>query len=540
MKIINKFIKTLLIGQIVALGACTDNFESYNNPENSFPDELQDIDFQKQKIPFKVIQRGIIYQTNVDGSNWQYQIMQNLVADMYSGYFHDMNGSFNNQNSSYNLNDGWTSAQWNYTYAQVMPSLKTAQDLTVDAEFAPFHAVSLITKVATMHRVSDYYGPIVYSSFGTADVKSQSQKEVYENFFKDLDTAITTLNKHIAAGGPDTFADADIMMPEGKRTYAQWVKFANSLRLRLAMRVSNVDKTLAQAQATAALAANAGGVFETADDRVGEYGVANPLGGVAEWSEVYMNASMESFLNGYEDPRMDKYYKKAIGGDNGGKMTVPYLFDIAGLYKGVRQGTNTTNDNRYIMHSWTTVTPTTDIILMTAAEVWFLRAEAALRGYTTEDVKVCYETGVTTSFTQWGAPGVKEYLESEKQPRKYLDAFETKFDAEPLTNVSPKFDATGTNEEQLEQIITQKWLAIYPEGCEAWAEQRRTGYPKIFKVAVNLSDGAINTDDMIRRVQFPQSLMSNDPTLYNQLKTQLDGADTGGTRLWWDANGNKF
>lgn len=540
MKIVNKFIKTLLIGNIVVLGACTDNFEKYNTPENSFPDELQSIDFQKQKIPFKVIQRGIIYQTNVDGSNWQYQIMQNLVADMYSGYFHDMNGAFNDKNSSYNLNDGWTSAQWNYTYAQVMPSLKTAQDLTDDPDFAPFYAISQITKVATMHRVSDYYGPIVYNSFGTADVKSQSQKDVYENFFKDLDNAVTILNKHIADGGADTFSDADIMMPVGKRNYKQWVKFANSLRLRLAMRVSNVDKTMAQAQATAALDAKAGGVLEAADDLVGEYGVSNPLGGVANWWEVYMNASMESFLNGYEDPRMAKYYNPAVGGDNDGKVGVPYLFDIKGMYKGIRQGTNLTNDNRYQMHSWTSVTPETDIILMTGAEVWFLRAEAALRGFTSENVLECYEKGVTTSFTQWGAPDVKTYLESDKKPVEYLDAFDVTFNAKPLTDVAPKFDASASQEKQLEQIITQKWLAVYPEGCEAWAEQRRTGYPQIFKVAVNLSGGSISTEAMIRRVQFPQSLISNDPTLYNQLKSQLGGDDTGGTRLWWDAGGNKF
>ncbi len=539
MKILNNIAKTLIVGQLFALGACTDNFENYNENKNSFPDELQEYDFQKQKIPFKVIQRGIIYQTGVSGTNWQYQIMQNLVADMYGGYFHDMVGSFNNQNSAYNLNTGWCAAQWDYTYAQVMPSIKTAEDLTNDDMFDAFNSVAKIIKVAAMHRVSDYYGPIVYNSFGTDKVVSESQSDVYNSFFSDLNYAITTLNEYLAAGGSNTtFSDTDIMMPEGKRTYSQWVKFANSLRLRLAMRVSNVNPTLARQQATAALAASAGGVLENADETVGEYGVANPLGGVANWWEVYMNASMESFLNGYEDPRMAKFYKEAAGG---GDVGVPYLFDITGTYKGVRQGTNTTNDNRYQMHSWTSVTPETPIIVMTAAEVWFLRAEAALRGYTSESVQTCYETGIQTSFSQWGVSDrLVSYLNNENTPKEYRDAFNTQFNATPRTTVTPKFNASGTNEQKLEQIVTQKWLAIYPEGCEAWAEQRRTGYPQIFQVAENLSGGVISTEDMIRRVPFPQGYIQTDPTLYSTLLQQLGGADNGGTRLWWDAGQNNF
>ena len=65
---------------------------------------------------------------------------------------------------------------------------------------------------------------------------------------------------------------------------------------------------------------------------------------------------------------------------------------------------------------------------MTAAEVWFLRAEAALRGISTEDPKICYETGVKTSFEQWGVGGVDAYLQSDKTPADYKDPFDTQFD----------------------------------------------------------------------------------------------------------------
>ena len=81
-------------------------------------------------------------------------------------------------------------------------------------------------------------------------------------------------------------------------------------------------------------------------------------------------------------------------------------------------------------------------------------------------------------------------------------------------------DANGT-EEQFEKIMTQKWLAIYPEGNEAWTEQRRTGYPKLFKVKVNNSGGAINTDEMIRRLPYPEGLKTSNPTQYSSLTRAL-------------------
>ena len=95
-------------------------------------------------------------------------------------------------------------------------------------------------------------------------------------------------------------------------------------------------------------------------------------------------------------------------------------------------------------------------------------------------------------------------------------------------------------EEQLEKIITQKWIACWPEGMEAWTEQRRTGYPKLFKVQTNNSNGTIDTDIMIRRLPFSQDDAKKDPEQYKNLCTALGGADNGGTRLWWDTGKNNF
>ena len=537
-----KYTTALLLGGLLSFSSCTDNFTDFNSTDGAYTDELQKYDNQTNLVPFSTIQKGIIYQTGVNGTDWQYQIIQNLAADMFCGYFHDMNGAFNANNSTYNLNNGWTSAMWVYTYGYVMPSIADAEKLNTEKEWPLYHAITKILKVATLHRVSDYYGPILYDGFGTADQKPQSQEEVYKRFFEDLATAVNILKDY---KGGVSFESADFMMPEGKRTPAQWLKFANSLRLRLAMRVSNVAPALAEEQAKAALDSKNGGVLETANETVGQYGIRNPLGGVAGWSEVYMNASLESYLKGYNDPRIKSYFNLAQDGrDKEGNIIkevagVKQLNSIEGEYKGVRQGTGVA-DNRYSTHSQTAITTGSKIIVMSAAEVWFLRAEAALRNYTSENVENCYKQGITVSFAQWDASGVSEYLESEETPAAYVDAFDKKFDADAPTSITPKWDESATPEQKLERIITQKWLALYPEGCEAWAEQRRTGYPRLIKVAVNNSGNTISTDDMIRRVFFNQDYKTDNNALYDALVSKLGGADNGGTRLWWDAGGNNF
>lgn len=537
-----KYTTALLLGGLLSFSSCTDNFADFNSTDGAYTEELQKYDNQTNLVPFATIQKGIIYQTGVDGTDWQYQVIQNLVADMFCGYFHDMNGSFNANNSTYNLNNGWTSAMWIYTYGYVMPSIADAEALNTEKEWPLYHAITKILKVATLHRVSDYYGPILYDGFGTADQKPQSQEEVYKCFFEDLETAVNILKDY---KGGVSFESADFMMPEGKRTPAQWLKFANSLRLRLAMRVSNVAPELAEKQAKAALDAANGGVLETANETVGEYGIRNPLGGVAGWSEVYMNASLESFLKGYNDPRLKSYFNPAQDGrDKDGNINkevagVKQLSSIEDEYKGVRQGTGVA-DNRYSTHSQTTITTASKIIVMSAAEVWFLRAEAALRYNTGDDVENCYKQGVTVSFAQWDANGVSDYLESDNIPAAYVDVFDAKFNADAPSTITPKWDNTADKEEKLERIITQKWLALYPEGCEAWAEQRRTGYPRLIKVAVNNSGNTISTDDMIRRVFFNQDYKTDNKALYDALVSKLGGADNGGTRLWWDTGRNNF
>ncbi|MEG0455887.1 MAG: SusD/RagB family nutrient-binding outer membrane lipoprotein, partial [Bacteroides sp.] len=200
-----KFTTALLMSGILGFSACTDSFKDFNATNGAYTDELQKYDNQTNLVPFATIQKGIIYQTGIEGTDWQYQVMQNLAADMYAGYFHDMNGSFNDKNSTYKLNDGWTSAMWTTTYSQCMPIILNSEELNTEKEFPLFHALTKILKVTTMHRVSDYYGPILYRNFGKTNAAPESQEQVYKNFFEDLASAVTLLKNY---KGAETFAES--------------------------------------------------------------------------------------------------------------------------------------------------------------------------------------------------------------------------------------------------------------------------------------------------------------------------------------------
>ena len=307
------------------------------------------------------------------------------------------------------------------------------------------------------------------------------------------------------------------------------MKFANSLRMRLAMRMAVVSPEKAKAEFMKALS-NEYGVLREADELVAvstASGYTNPLGEInLVWNEAYMSAPMESILNGYEDPRREIYFSTCQSGD------------YKGEYRGIRQGTCFAH-NYYNTLSKLKVTQQTDAVLMTAAEVWFLRAEAALRGWTGESAKTCYEQGVIASFRQYGILQPESYLDSDLLPADFVDTYDAENDIKARCRVSPRWIETADRDTKLEKIITQKWIAMFPEGCEAWAEQRRTGYPRLFPVRFNHSkDGCIDTETMIRRLNFPGGLKTENADQYAALVEALGGQDNAGVRLWWDTGSN--
>ena len=173
---------------------------------------------------------------------------------------------------------------------------------------------------------------------------------------------------------------------------------------------------------------------------------------------------MESILNGYEDPRREIYF--ATCQDE----------QFAGEYRGIRQGTCFAH-NYYNTLSKLKVTQQIDAVLMPAAEVWFLRAEAALRGWTDESVKTCYEEGVMASFRQYGILQSDAYLESDLLPADFVDTYDMENDITARCQVSPRWLESADRDTKLEKIITQKWIAMFPEGVKLGRNSAGRGIP---------------------------------------------------------------
>ena len=367
-----------------------------------------------------------------------------------------------------------------------------------------------------------------------------SQEEAYGHFFADLDEAVEILSDYVGEHPEaNEFAQFDLLL-DG--SYTSWLRFANSLRARLAVRIASVAPELAAEEFRKGVNAPHGviesNVGNVAVDASGVF--LNPLGAInRSWNEAVMNASMESILKGFGDPRIEKFFEPCrndltVTEEGGGTAAIA----LKGEFHGIRQGTAFSH-NYYAAFSRLTIEQTTDAVLMTAAEVWFLRAEAALRGWTDENPEFCYEQGVGLSFTQWQAAGLERYLQSDATAADYHDPVDPQNDIAARCRVTPRWEEGDSNELKLERIITQKWIAMYPEGCEAWAEQRRTGYPRLFPVRFNHSKGqSIDTETMIRRLPFPATMATSDPEQYETLIDALNGADHGGTRLWWDTGKN--
>lgn len=528
MKNINKLF-ACLVGLGLVVTSCSD-LEQFNVNDRNITDEQLEVDFQHVGSKYKPVFESI-YQYN---PAWSYQLQQNLNADVYSGYLTPprpfVAGA---NNTTYSLVSGWNGFIWSVPYSFVMNNVKSISDLTKD-DYPTLYGTALILKVAAMHRVSDVFGPIVYSNFGDLENAGvyDSQEAAYDAFFADLDTAVTNLSADIDY---QAFSAFDLSYGGD---YKQWVKLANSLRLRLAIRISKVDPAKAKSEGEKALAQSLGLMTANADGFFVNGTLDHPLTVIDNgWGDIRMNASMESILTGYNDSRATSFFDAPtdVGGVvKGVRGGMPLLSEYSDelAQKAAYIGFSAINDNIH----------TPRVQLMTTAEVAFLQAEAALRGWANAgDAQANYERGINLSFEQHGASGAAAYMaDNTSTPADYIDPVNPSMNIAALSTSTVAWAGAGTNEEKLEKIITQKWIAMFPEGQEAWSEYRRTGYPKIFPVASNQSGGTIDTDIQIRRIPFVDSEKSTNAAGVTAATSLLGGVDNGGTRLWWDTGASNF
>ena len=477
--------------------------------------------------------------TQADGTSVanRYQTAYNLAADCWSGYFGQNNNWGGPNNLNYFLKDGWVASSYTESYSTVVPLWQDLKGKT-ETQFPEVFALAQILKISAWHKATDMFGPIPYKEAGKGliTVPYDSQEEVYKSMFKELSDAIEVLTKYADNGNSKLLPNADAVYAGDVH---KWVVYANSLMLRLAMRVYYADAALSKKYALQAVN-HSYGVMKTKDDEAKmERGASLEFKNnldvlINQYNECRMGSSMLAYLGGYQDPRLPKYF-------NTSTVSQAVTVGTYGKYSGVPTGHDVSSNDAFRDSSRPAITSTTPTYWMRASEVYFLLAEAALHGFAVGGTaESLYEKGIEMSFEENGIASseVADYMSSGLKPSAYsfhLTNPGVNVDVPAVTEATTAW--SGTDEEKLEKIMIQKWIALYPNGQEAWTEYRRTGYPKLHSVVTNYSNGEVDSEVGIRRMRFPTNKSTSAEDIANlesARKLLRGGLDKAGTRLWWD------
>lgn len=516
---------------LVFVVSCTDDFGELNTHPYRIDDESLKQDFNHI---------GAFYPDmlfNLFGN----QVEHNLVHDSFVRHLATPTpfvGGINN--TTYYIR--WN-AYWNRIYDRVMAPGNQVVNIARRGGYDVFVQWAKLIQITGCSRLSAYHGPIIYTQYGKSGaVMYDSEEVLYNVWFSELDEIIEVFKEnkeYIGLTKFDETYNGDIGL---------WIKFANSLRLRLAMRLSKVAPDLAKIEGEKAIADSEGLILQNSDNmNISLYGRSfNPATISFAWNDTRMSATMESVLVGYKDSRISKYFNTVVDASL-------FLDHPDWPYKGIRNGAYLLAKDDHI--SYSTISSNFKTVknrrLFTASETHFLLAEAALRGWRgTGNAKEHYEDGIRASFEEWEADGVDAYLADDVSvPINYNDIVYDGIgdgsinDFTSRMDITIKWDETADNETNLERIMTQKWIAGYMNTVETWVDHRRTDYPKLPFNYLNESNadwGIIADDDFIRRMPFVNTEVDNNPEGVTDAITKLDGPDEIGTRLWWDTGGPNF
>lgn len=529
-----RMIFALVIG-ILFLHSCTDEFTEYNTNKS-----------QMMEVGPKQL-AGLFSRSQIQACSWlstdNYSRMSSTMANHFSGY--TVCGIYAQEQNV--MNTGWQNTGFNSVYSTVVPPLQSIFDVSRNGVNDAAYNVALIWKVFNLQRATDLWGPVPYAKAGSgeATVPYDSQKDVYYMMFDDLNKATTALAALVQkTPGLNVFGAGDMIY---NGDVAKWLKLGNTLRLRLAIRISNIDPAKAQTEAEAAVKA---GTFESnADDAllaVNKWASGgNGMPRMESFYQDVMSASMESLLKGYNDPRMEEFFS-AVSPANITNAFPEELKSNANGYHGMANGSEPTHFSYFKAYSKfglrfkdgnQLVTP---INIMNASEAYFLKAEGAWKGWNMGGTaQTFYEKGIEISIKQWkgtaySGTSISQYINGTSLP---VAPGNYPYNDPAMTNIPVKFSTDKTV--QYEQIMTQKWLALFPVSFEAFAEYRRTRMPKLYakkysaNANVNLQIGQIVT-----RLPYTTGEKTAQPGEIEKAIQLLGGPDLETTPLWWDVNKN--
>jgi hypothetical protein len=393
--------------------------------------------------------------------------------------------------------DGW----WNTVYTGALQDLEAALRQTKATNRPNQTGPVLVVRAFTYSTVTGLWGDVPFSEASKGDQGKitpvyDKQQVIYDSLLKNLADANTMMGASAGAtfGAQDPVYSGDV---------AKWKKFANSLRARLGMNLSNVAAARAQTEVAAAIAA--GGFTSNADNAQiswpGDGTNNNPWfnnqkEGQGTRDDARMSVTFIDTLKSYADPRLPIFARPV--GTTGTFVGMPNGLEAG---EALEWGTKASPLGEQVFAA------DQPSYFMTYAEFSFIKAEAAERGWITGSAAQFYNEGITASMQQWGvaAADIAAYL------------------------LQPKVVYAGGAAGRA-QIGLQKWIALYTQGFEAWSEWRRTGYPNLTP-ALN----ARTADKKIpRRVIYPQTEQSFNNANLQAAITAQGGSDALEKRLWID------
>ena len=488
------------------IAGCTGNFEDYNrNPKqpssiptsNLLQSTLQNIAFQDQNQAQRMYTFWGAYSGHLTA-----------VANWSKG---------NNIWANYNPDTDHRNTPMSILFGITYPRFFCIEEET--NKQGAIYGVALVLKVYAMHIVASAQGPLPYSQVSNGQIEAPYDDEVtaWAAMFDDLDLAIDILS--VSGSANADLATVDCIY-NGDLT--KWLKFANTLKLRMAMRVSSVAP---YARQKAEEAVTAGVMTDTSDSawvNNEKYGLKNPwsiswLGQTGKAVEAHPNACLVSWMNGYNDPRRPKYFTQTSSGTYLGALSGPATPPVPQNY----------NHISYIFYE-SDFAPQAVIY---AAEAAFLRAEGALKGWNMGGTaESFYHEGIRLSLREFGVESAYDsYIATTSAPGAHTDSARSGENMSATSTISVRWESTP--DRQLEQILTQKWIALYQDPMNGWADYRRTGYPKLWKAALSANPD-VTTARGARRTPFPQKEYENNRANV-EAAAALVGGDSMGYDLWW-------
>lgn len=476
--IYNLFLFTLLL----AASGCTKDFEDINTNPNA-PNSVQP----------SLLLRQVIYDF---GEQMSYEGF--VAGDLLSQHRTAIDFNLFDRHALKSPQLGGN--PWPVFYTNLRDNEILLNQSQTVATFAVYEGPALIMKAYMAAGLTDIFGNVPYSAAfngvnGTVTPKYDQQEDIYladGGIIDNLNKAIAAINQY-----------EDVIPLEGDILFNgdldNWLKFANSLKIKSLLRISSKIDVSAQLQAIY----NSGNYFKNnSENAIFNFTNTDPNRfrlaklRVGDFNNFVLSETMEDILSNLNDDRINIFFRSFQNSTNG---------EFNGLINGVDASNTSIELSDYSLAGtiFREDTSTLDANFLTAWETYFNLAEAAQRGLISADARSLYETGVTLAFQYWNTPLPDDYLLG-----------------------TAAFDAAGTT--PIQQIVTQKWIANIINGYEGWIEFRRTGFPNLKPVAASLNNNLIPV-----RMPYPAEEQALNADNYYQAASQTNGNSIN-FPVWWD------